>query len=96
MPDGFKSIKDVFNNDPALNNIRNIIVENDVVNDFEKIFPEFIKVAKAKSVQFAALTLKVENAAWRNELKFKEKEIIEKINSFYGQERISTIKFSAK
>ena len=96
MPEGFKSIKDVFNNDPALKNIRNVIVENDVVNDFEKIFPEFIKVAKAKSVQFATLTLKVENAAWRNELKFKEKEIIEKINSFYSQERINRIKFSAK
>lgn len=96
MPDGFKSIKDVFNSDPALKNIRNIIVENDVVNDFDKIFPEFVKVAKAKSVQYSTLTLKVENAAWRNELKFKEKEIIEKINSYYGQERINKIKFSAR
>ncbi len=96
MPDEFKSIKDVFNTDPALKNIRNVIIENDVVNDFEKIFPEFGKVAKAKSSQYSTLTLKVENAAWRNELKFKEKEIIEKINSYYGQERINKIKFSAK
>ncbi len=96
MPDGFKSIKDVFNNDPALKNIRNVILESDVVNDFEKIFPDFSKVAKAKSVQQSVLMLKVENAAWRNELKFKEKELIEKINSFYGQERINRIKFSAK
>ena len=51
MPDGFKSIKDVFNSDPALKKIRAVINENDVVNDFEKIFPEFTKVAKAKSVQ---------------------------------------------
>ena len=96
MPDGFKSIKDVFNSDPALKKIRAVINENDVVNEFEKIFPEFNKVAKAKSAQYSTLTLKVENAAWRNELKFKEKEIIEKINSYYGQERINKIKFSAR
>ena len=96
MPDGFKSIKDVFNTDPALKNIRKVIIENDVVNDFEKIFPEFCKVAKAKSIQGSILTLRVENAAWRSELKFKEKEIIEKINSYYGQSRINQIKFSAR
>ena len=96
MPDGFKSIKDVFNSDPALKKIRAVISENDVVNDFEKIFPEFIKVAKAKKTQNSIITLKVENAAWRNELKFKEKEIIEKINSYYGEERITKIIFSAR
>jgi hypothetical protein len=96
MPDGFKSIKDVFNSDPALKKIRTVINENEIVNDFEKIFPEFDKVVKAKSVQHSTLTLKVENAAWRNELKFKEKEIIEKINSYYSQERINKIKFSAR
>jgi hypothetical protein len=96
MPDGFKSIKDVFNSDPALKKIRSVISENDVVNDFEKIFPEFKKVAQAKKSQNAVITLKVENAAWRNELKFKEKEIIEKINSYYGEERITKIIFSAR
>jgi hypothetical protein len=96
MPDGFKSIKDVFSTDPALKNIRNVIIENDVVNDFEKIFPEFVKVAKAKSIHGAILTLRVENSAWRSELKFKEKEIIEKINSYYGESRINQIKFSAR
>ena len=96
MPNGFKSIKDVFNNDPALKKIRSIVNENDVVNEFEKIFPELIKVVKAKNVQSKTVTLKVENAAWRSELKFKEKEIIEKINSFYGEERITRIKFSVR
>lgn len=96
MPDEFKSIKDVFNSDPALKKIRAVINENEVVNDFEKIFPEFNKVAKAKTSQYSTLTLKVENAAWRNELKFKEREIIEKINSYYGQKRINKIKFSAR
>jgi hypothetical protein len=96
MPEGFKSIKDAFNSEQGLKKIRSIVFENDVVNDFEKIFPDFAKIAQAKSIHAATLTLKVENAAWRNELKFKEKEIIEKINSYYGQERIIKIKFSAK
>ena len=96
MPDGFKSIKEVFNTDPALKDLKNFVNENDVINDFEKIFPDFIKVAKAKAVQKKTLTLKVENAVWRSELKFKENEIISKINSFYNEERILKIKFSAK
>jgi hypothetical protein len=96
MPNGFKSIKDVFNTDPALKDLKNYVYENYVVSDFEKIFPEFFKVASAKTVYKKTLTLKVENAAWRNELKFKENEIIEKINSFYKEERIVKIKFSAK
>jgi len=96
MPDGFKSIKDIFNSDPALKNIRLVINENDVVNDFALIFPDFVKVAKAIKVQNKTLTLKVDNAAWRNELKFKEKEILEKIKTYYGEERINKIKFSAR
>ena len=96
MPNGFKSIKEIFNTDPGLKKIRSVVDENDVINDFEKIFPEFIKVVKAKKVDKKIITLRVENAAWRSELKFKEKEIIEKINSFYKEERIKEIRFSAK
>ena len=96
MPSGFKSIKEIYNTEPGLKKIRSVVDENDVVNDFEKIFPEFIKVVKAKKVVKKIITLRVENAAWRNELKFKEKEIIEKINSFYKEERIKEIRFSAK
>ena len=96
MPSGFKSIKEIYNTEPGLKKIRSVVDENDVVNDFEKIFPEFIKVVKAKKVVKKIITLHVENAAWRNELKFKEKEIIEKINSFYKEGRIKEIRFSAK
>lgn len=96
MPDGFKSIKDILNTDPGLKNVKVLINENDVVNDFEKIFSDFNKIAKAKKVHNKTLTLKVENAAWRSELKFKETEIIEKINSFYGEVRINKIIFSAR
>ena len=40
------------------------------------------------------LKLKVENAVWRSELKFKEREIVDKINNFYNEKRIKGIKFT--
>ncbi|HMN49957.1 MAG TPA: DUF721 domain-containing protein [Ignavibacteriaceae bacterium] len=96
MPDDFKSIKEIFNNNPELKKIKETINQNDVINDFELIFPDFKKIVKPVRVENGTLTLKVENASWRTELKFKETEIIEKINSFYKEKRIIKIKFSAK
>lgn len=96
MPDGFKSLKEIFDTNPGLKKIKNIIVENDVVNDFYKIFPDLKKIVKPVKAEKGVITLKVENAAWRSELKFKENEIIEKINSFYKEKRVIKIKFSAK
>ncbi len=96
MPDGFKSLKEIFNSNPGLKKIKSIIDENDVVNDFYKIFPDLKKIVKPVKVEKGIVTLKVENSVWRSELKFKETEIIEKINSFYKEKRIIKIKFSAK
>jgi len=96
MYDDFKSIKEVFNSHPELKKIKLAVEENDVVNDFEKIFPDLKKMVKAQKVERGTLILKVENAAWRSELKFKETEIINKINSFYKEKRINKIKFSAR
>lgn len=96
MPDGFKSLKEIFNTNPGLKKIKVIVDENDVVNDFFKVFPDLKKIVKPIKVEKGLLTIKVENAVWRSELKFKENEIIEKINSFYNEKRINRIKFSAK
>lgn len=96
MLDGFKSLKEAFNSEPEFSKIRELINSNDVVKDFEKIFPELKQVVSPVKAEKKVLTLKVENAAWRNELKFKENEIIKKINTYYNEERIIKIKFSAK
>ena len=94
MPDNFKSLKDVFNSDPQLINVRRIVKISDVVNDFNKIFPSLEKIVVPVKVDKMFLKLKVENPAWRTELKFKEFEIVEKINKFYNEERIKGIKFT--
>ncbi len=44
MPDDFKSIKEIFNNNPELKKIKETINQNDVINDFELIFPDFKKI----------------------------------------------------
>ena len=95
MPDGFKSLKDVFRSDPQLSNVRRIVKSSEVVLDFYRIFPELKKVVKPDKVEKMFLKIKVENSVWRSELKFKEFEIVRKINNYYNEERIKGIKFSS-
>lgn len=96
MPDSFKSLKEIIESTPELKNIKQLVEDGDVVNDFNKIFPELRSLVKAVRCTKQILTLKSDNPTVRNELKFREKEIIEKINSFYKQERVIRIKFSNK
>lgn len=93
MPDGFKSLKEIFKNDPALKKIRNVVKSSDVVNDFYKIFPDLEKIAKPERADGKTLIIKVENPAWRNELKFKETGLVEKINKHFNEKRITQIRF---
>lgn len=96
MSDSFKSLKEIIESTPQLKNIKQLIDDGDIVKDFNKIFPELKTVVKAVKCVKQVLTLKSDNPTVRNELKFREKEIIEKINSFYKQERVTRIKFSNK
>lgn len=96
MPDSFKSLREIIESTPELKNIKQILDDGDIVKDFNKIFPEFKSLVKATKCSKQILTLKSDNPTVRNELKFREKEIIEKINSFYKQERVIRIKFSNK
>jgi len=93
MHNGFMSLSDVFNNDPALAMVRKIVKESDVALDFAKIFPDLEKVAVAVKVENKVLILRVEISAWRNELKFKENVMVEKINSYFKETRINRVRF---
>jgi hypothetical protein len=87
------SLSEIFNTDPALARVRNIVKETDVAIEFDNIFPELEKVAEAVKVEKTVLILRVENPAWRNELKFKENLIVEKINNYFNELRINRVKF---
>ncbi len=93
MPEGFHKISEIFKNDPGLANIRRTLKQSDIVNDFEKIFPELIKIAEATKVERNCIYLRVQNSVWRSELKFREGQLITKINNFYKEERIKYIRF---
>jgi hypothetical protein len=93
MREGFNSLKDVFLSEPAFEGLRTIVKQSDVINDFERIFPELKKVVVAVKVEKKALCLRIENAALRSEFKFREGQIIEKVNRFYKEERIKFIRF---
>ena len=95
MPDNFKSLGDVFRKEPAFKNLREVVKSSDVINDFYKIFPDYERVASPIKVDKKVLKLRVENSTWRSEMKFREKEIIERINIFYNEERIKQIRFSS-
>lgn len=96
MSSGFESLEDIFKKNPALENIRKIVKNNDVVNEFEIIFPDLKKVCKAVKVIKNTLYLKTEGSIVRGELKFRETAIIKKINEYFKEERITAVKFSSK
>ena len=93
MPSGFKSLKEVFRRERSLAGIRKIVDASDVIVHFTEMFPNLEKIATPISCEKKILKLKVENAAWRNELKFMEAEMIDKINNFFKEQRINQIRF---
>ena len=93
MPKDFVSFGDIVKDEPGLGGLRNLLKNSDVVAEFSVLFPTLNKIAEAIKADKKTLFLKVENPTWRNELKIKEKVIIERINKFFKEERIKWIKF---
>jgi hypothetical protein len=95
MHNGFESIAEVFNKEPVFDGLRKMINESDVVAEFKKIFPDLEKIARAVKVEKKVLYLHVENPSWRNELKFRENVLVDKVNKFFKDERIHKVRFIA-
>ena len=93
MHNGFISLGEAIEKEPSLSKIRSSIKDYDVVANFYEIFKDFEKIAVPVKVKNNILFLRVENSVWRSELKFKEQNIIEKINRYLKEERIKKIKF---
>lgn len=93
MHNSFKSLKEVFKREKSLAGIRELVDSSDVMVDFYKIFPNLEKVAIPQNCEKKILKLKVENPSWRNELKFMESEMVEKINNHFNEKRINQIRF---
>ncbi|MBE2281001.1 MAG: DUF721 domain-containing protein [Ignavibacteriaceae bacterium] len=90
----FKTIGEVLTKEPIFQKLNEAIKNEEIKVNFEKIFPglsEHIEVVKTeKSVLF----LKVHNSVFRNDVKANEELYINKINTFFKEERIKKIKLS--
>jgi hypothetical protein len=95
MHNGFLSIAEIINKEPGFEKLRKVIKQHDVIKGFHKIFPDLNKIAAPVKIEKKVLFIKVQNAAWRSELKFNQKTLIEKINNFYGEEIIKSMKFQS-
>jgi hypothetical protein len=93
MRSSFRSLKDIFLKEKSLAAVREVVESSDVIVHFFEIFQNLEKVVVPLSCEKKILKVKVENPAWRNELKFMEAEMIEKVNTFFKEQRINQIRF---
>ena len=74
--------------------IDNAIAQNNALNIWNDVVGESVaKNAKPDRVEHGVLIVKVSSPTWRQELYFKKKEIIEKINHTIGKNVIRDIRF---
>lgn len=89
----FKSINDIIDKEKDFKKLRDTLKNYNVVDEFEIIFPELSKIAKAIKTDKKTLFLKVENSVWKSELNFQKSLLIEKINKHFKEQIITSIKF---
>lgn len=95
MPEKFRSLTDVINNDSALSKFRKSVTEQDVLTQFSTIFPSLGKTVVPKNINRGILYLTVENSVLRNEIYLNRKTLVEKINKHFKQNIIVEIKFTS-
>ena len=93
MYDKFISIKEALDTNPGLTGVRRTIKEAEVIEKFFSVFPEMEKVIRPVNVIKKVLLLQVESSVLRSELKFNQVVMIEKINKFFNEERVKSIRF---
>ncbi len=89
----FKSIDQILNTENEFTNLRESVKNYNIVEEFIKIFPEMKKVTQAVKVEKQILFLRVENSVWKSELNLRKNLIAERINKYFGEKVVKTIKF---
>lgn len=95
MYDGLKSLKEILSTNKDLKPVQRAIKQAEVIENFFEIFPNLSKMVEPLKVEKATLHLFIENASLRNEIKFHETELIDRINEFFKEKRIRYIKLIA-
>jgi hypothetical protein len=89
----FKTLEEIINSEKEFSNLNETLKNYDIVETFVKIFPELALIAQAVKVEKNVLFLRVENSVWKSELNFRKTLIVEKINRYFNNQTIKTIKF---
>lgn len=89
----FKSLTEIIETDKEFEKLKESLKRYDVVNEFENIFPELTLIAQAIKVDKQTLFLRVENSVWKSELNLQKNLLVKKINNYFKEEIIKTIKF---
>jgi len=89
----FRTIIDVIDKEKDFEKLRVSLQNYNVVDEFEKIFPELKLIAKAVKLEKQVLFLRVDNSVWKSELNFQKTILIEKINKHFNEVVIKSLKF---
>lgn len=89
----FRSINEVLYKEKEFEKLCVSLKNYNIADEFEKIFPDLKIIAKAIKVEKEVLFLKVENSVWKSELNFQKTLIMEKINTYFNEAVIKSIKF---
>lgn len=92
-PLSFRTIEDVVQKETEFSRLRETVKNYDVVEEFERIFPELKPIAQAVKVDKQILFLRVENSVWKSELNLQKNIITEKINRYFKEPIIKSIRF---
>ncbi len=93
MRQKIKSVFDVINEEKEFEKFRKAAKNFDVVERFAEIFPDIEKIAEPVKVEKHVLYLHVDNSVWRSELNLRQKLLVERVNSFFKEDIIKTVKF---
>ncbi len=96
MSKSYKSISEILGSSDEFDKFRKAAKESDVVDKFFEVIPGLDGVAEPVKLEKKILFLKVQNSVWRSELFLKQKAIAEKINRFFDEDLVKTIKFISK
>ncbi len=88
-----KSLSDIMSEE-GLKKFRSSAGEYAVIEKFPEIFPDLVKIVKPQKIEKNILFLKVENSVWRNELRFKQEIMKERINKFFDVKIVKSIRFT--
>ena len=96
MSKSIRSISDILSSSKEFDNFRKAAKESDVINRFFEIMPGLKEVAEPVKIEKKVLFLKVQNSVWRSELFLKQKSLTSKINVFFNEDLVKTIRFISK